>query len=90
MYCKNCGAEISKEAYVCPKCGVKVKEDENNINDKPNVGLNILSLFIPLIGLILYFSWKNNMPKKAKSILTFSLIGWGINIVLNILVTMGS
>lgn len=90
MYCKNCGAEISKEAYVCPKCGVKVKEDENNINDKPNVGLNILSLFIPLVGLILYFSWKNNMPKKAKSILTFSLIGWGINIVLNILVTMGS
>lgn len=90
MYCKNCGAEISKEAYVCPKCGVKVKEDENNVDDKPNVGLNILSLFIPLVGLILYFSWKNNTPKKAKSILTFSLIGWGINIVLNILVTMGS
>lgn len=23
MFCKNCGAEISEQAYVCPKCGVK-------------------------------------------------------------------
>ena len=29
MYCENCGAEISKEAYICPKCGVKVKKEEN-------------------------------------------------------------
>ena len=54
MYCENCGAEISKEAYICPKCGVKVKKEENNDEDKPNVGLNILSLFFPIIGLILY------------------------------------
>ncbi len=83
MYCENCGAEISKEAYVCPKCGVKVKKDQDE-NDIPNTGLNILSLFIPLVGIILYFVWKNNTPKKAKSILTFALIGWVINIFLNI------
>ena len=83
MYCENCGAEISKEAYVCPKCGVKVKKDQDE-NDIPNTGLNILSLFIPLVGIILYFVWKNNTPKKAKGILTFALIGWVINIFLNI------
>ena len=54
MYCENCGAEISKEAYVCPKCGVKVKK-EKTAEDKPNMGLNILSLFFPIIGIILYF-----------------------------------
>lgn len=27
MYCKNCGNELSDKAFVCPKCGVKVKED---------------------------------------------------------------
>ncbi len=27
MYCKNCGNEISDLAFVCPKCGVKVKDD---------------------------------------------------------------
>lgn len=85
MYCKNCGAEISKEAYICPKCGVKVKE-ENNIEDKPNTGLNILSLFFPIVGIILYFAWKNQTPKRAKSILTYCLIGWGIRIFFNIII----
>ena len=27
MYCRNCGNEISDNAFVCPKCGVKVKDD---------------------------------------------------------------
>ena len=41
MYCKNCGSEISKEAYVCPKCGVKVNESKPDV---PSVGFNILSI----------------------------------------------
>ena len=85
MYWENCGAEISKEAYICPKCGVKVKKEEN-IEDKPSVGLNILSLFFPIVGLILYFTWKNQTPKKAKSVLTYCLIGWGIEIFFNIII----
>ena len=85
MYCENCGEEISKEAYICPKCGVKVKKDDE-VEDKPNIGLNILALLFPIIGIILYFSWKSATPKKAKSILTYGLIGWGIGIILNILV----
>ena len=84
MYCTNCGAEIAKEAYVCPKCGVKVKENETNSEDKPNTGLNILALFVPIVGLVLYFTWKKDYPNKAKSILIFALIGWGIGIALNI------
>jgi TM2 domain-containing membrane protein YozV len=27
MYCKNCGAQISDEAVVCPQCGKVVNED---------------------------------------------------------------
>jgi len=84
MYCTNCGAEIAKEAYVCPKCGVLVKENETNSEDKPNTGLNILALFFPIVGLVLYFTWKKDYPNKAKSILIFTLIGWGIGIALNI------
>ena len=30
MYCKNCGSEISKEAYVCPKCGVNLNHQTCN------------------------------------------------------------
>ena len=79
MYCTNCGAEIAKDAYVCPKCGVLVKQN-NSAEDKPNIGFNILALLFPIVGIILYFSWRNTTPNKAKSILTFALIGWAINI----------
>lgn len=79
MYCKNCGSEISKEAYICPKCGAKVKDAKQE--DKPNVGFNILALLFPIVGLILYFTWKNNTPNKAKSILTCALIGWALGIL---------
>lgn len=84
MYCTNCGAEIAKEAYVCPKCGVLVKANITNSEDKPNTGLNILALFVPIVGLVLYFTWKKDTPVRAKSILIFALIGWGIGIALNI------
>ena len=33
MYCKNCGNEISDNAFVCPKCGVKAKVKEDTFND---------------------------------------------------------
>lgn len=79
MYCKNCGSEISKEAYVCPKCGAKVKDAKQE--DKPSVGFNILALLFPIVGLILYFAWKNNTPNKGKSILTCALIGWALGIL---------
>ena len=84
MYCTNCGAEIAKEAYVCPKCGVLVKENRTNSEDKPNTGLNILALFVPIVGLVLYFTWKKDTPVRAKSILIFALIGWGIRIAFSI------
>lgn len=79
MYCKNCGSEISKEAYVCPKCGAKVKDAKQE--DKPSVGFNILALLFPIVGLILYFTWKNNTPNKAKSILTCAIISWALGIL---------
>lgn len=38
MYCRNCGNEINKEAYVCVKCGV-----QNGKGDKfcPNCGTQV-------------------------------------------------
>lgn len=36
MYCKNCGNEISDNAFVCPKCGVKVKEEPVTVASPAN------------------------------------------------------
>ena len=87
MYCQNCGAEIAKEAYVCPKCGVRThNEQTTNVEDKPNMGLNIVALLLlPILGIILYFVWKKDTPIRAKSILTYALIGWGISFAFGII-----
>jgi predicted nucleic acid-binding Zn ribbon protein len=39
MYCRHCGNKISKEAYVCPKCGLLVNEKKKNQQYRLNHGL---------------------------------------------------
>ena len=36
MICKGCGSEI-KEGNFCSECGIGMKNEETNINDKDNV-----------------------------------------------------
>ena len=66
MYCKKCGELINDEAVVCPKCGCsterKVKEE-----DAPSFGYAFLGFLIPIVGLILFLTWKNDYPLRAKS-----------------------
>ena len=54
MFCKNCGAEISEKAYVCPKCGVKVEEDKKIVNisadDGNNMARFLLTFFLGFLG----------------------------------------
>ena len=87
MFCKHCGAEIADEAVIFVKCGKPVAEMPGTVSaesDKPSTGLNILSFFIPLVGLILYLTQKNQYPVKAKAVGKWALIGWITGIVLAI------
>jgi hypothetical protein len=83
MYCQNCGNQISKEAYVCPKCGV-LTNGKKNINDAdaPNGGLNAIGFLIPIIGLILFLAFVGTSPKKANSILFWSFFGFVLSLIL--------
>lgn len=75
MYCSNCGEAIKPQTEICPHCGVRIKQNMNEA-DKANIAVNILSLCcIPLLGIILYFVWKDNQPNAAKSALIFGIIG---------------
>ena len=49
--------------------------------DSSSIGFGILSFFIPLVGLILFFVWKADKPLKAKS----CIIGAAIGFVLGLL-----
>lgn len=81
-FCSNCGKEVSDQAVVCPHCGCAV---QNDALDVPSMGLNILSLFFPLIGLILYLVFRDKTPRKAAAVGKFALIGFIAGIGLTIL-----
>ncbi len=89
IYCSKCGAPNSESAQFCEKCGNRLGTSANNVyqqsvsnnEDKPSIGYNILGFVIPIVGLILYFSWKDRTPNKAKSILTWSAVSFGIGLV---------
>lgn len=76
MFCRNCGKEIDNNAYVCPNCGVKVKDELAERREQQatanleadsgsKAGWGVLSFFIPLVGLILFLMWKTDRPKTA-------------------------
>lgn len=84
MFCPNCGAQINPQAEICVNCGVNVRTygKSSAYDDQPNGWVNFLSLCcIPILGIILYFVWKDTKPRSAKSALTFSLIGIGISVI---------
>ncbi len=58
VHCKECGAEISEDAKICPKCGYRIRKDifERLIYDGLVFFLGIIFLFI--FGLILFISLK--------------------------------
>ena len=59
-------------------------EEEKVIKEENNIWWGVLGFFIPLVGLILFFVWKNDYPKRAKA----SIIGLIIRIILNALITI--
>jgi hypothetical protein len=49
--------------------------------DKPSTGFWVLGCLIPIVGLILYLTWKDKTPLKAKSCGQGALVGFIIEIV---------
>lgn len=57
-------------------------------NDKSSVGFNILSFFVPLVGLILFLTWKDKTPKKAKGCGIGALVGFIVGVVLSVMIAV--
>lgn len=53
--------------------------------DEPSGGLNALSFFVPLVGWILWGVFKSESPVKAASCAKWGWIGFGVAVLLNIL-----
>lgn len=82
----NMKKNISKvEAKSTKKTDLLVKKNKSSVQNIKNVTKEnkqcpwwILGLVCPVIGIVLYFVWKNNKKNNAKNILTGTIIGAGL------------
>lgn len=81
-YCSHCGNQLLDEAIICPNCGCPAQSQNSVEPDKISTGLNVLSFFFPIIGLILYILWHEKTPLKAKAIGKWAIIGFIVNFLL--------
>lgn len=93
MYCSHCGTENMTSAKFCKDCGNKMS-DTNITNPSITANLNlvkpeslkigwiILSVLLPIAGIIIYFNLKQEFPKKAKDAIISAAVGIVINILL--------
>lgn len=101
MFCRNCGTQVAENAVSCPACGsrmVLLTGGRTNMAesmegqwsklqrlDVPNTWHHILACCIPIAGLILYFQWKDELPRCAHEIAKWSIVGLLVAAVLWIL-----
>lgn len=90
-YCSHCGKEVFEEAVICPHCGCAVGgKGAKNITgeDEPSTGLNVLSFFFPIAGLIIFLTLKDKEPNKATAAGKWALISVGVSLCFGVLSTM--
>ena len=87
-FCSSCGAAIKKEAEICPKCGVR-QASSGIQKEISNEGADFLpkaaSCCFPIVGLVLYFVWKDSKPKASKDVCKWAIIGIATGVVVYII-----
>ena len=93
MKCNNCGNTNRGPNNFCEYCGAKLKEEnitsqailtnsQTTVNNG-GFGWSILGFFFPLVGLILFITWKSSKPKDAKKAGLGALVGGILSIFLS-------
>lgn len=83
MYCKNCGQEIRNEAVICVHCGCSVEKKEPLTEDKISAAIVILSLIIPLVGIIMgIVNFCKGKFRSGGIYLAIGIISWIFNIII--------
>ena len=69
-YCVRCGSGLRLDDRKCPLCGKKVKE-----SDRSCTKFTIWGFIFAFVGLILYFSYFERVPRKANSAAKGAIMG---------------
>ena len=83
-FCQQCGKELMDQSVVCPECGCAVQPEKDQ---SVSVGLVILSVLLPLFGLIYWAVKAKVRPKCAKVCGIAAIISWALSFLLGFLVS---
>ena len=86
--CSKCGEELYDEAVVCPKCGCSVPKEKLGEADEINIGFIILSVLIPLFGIVWWAVKAKETPKSAKACGIAAIISWVARIVVPVIISV--
>ncbi len=82
-FCTHCGKQLMDEAVICTGCGCSVETKSTTVGqttsseqDKANVGLLILSILLPLVGIILWPVKHKETPKAAMTYGIVAICAW--------------
>ena len=72
-YCAKCGQVVDVNAVICIHCGCALTDTNSKSQDSKSVGWGFLGFFLsvffsPIIGLIMWLTWKDQYPQKAKRV----------------------
>lgn len=62
-----------------------MENDQLKNEDKPSIGLNILSFLLPIVGWILYYVFRDDRPNKASACSKWAWISVGISVGIRII-----
>jgi uncharacterized membrane protein YvbJ len=86
-HCQGCGTRTKPEQELCVSCGVRLTNRKSSLakDDNPSGILNLAVCCFPIIGLILYFVWKDEKPNSARAVCKWAIIGTVLGFVLYII-----
>jgi uncharacterized membrane protein YvbJ len=84
-YCIKCGTKNDEGNQFCSNCGNSLKQMNAVTTNSEGLASNDKTLIFfgnvcisPLLGIILYFVWKDNKPQKSKEVC--SLTWWALGL----------
>ena len=84
-FCQHCGREILEQAVICPGCGCSVNgtsvTQANEVDQTISVGMVILSILIPLVGIIYWPVKAKTRPRSAKACGIAGIISWAVSFI---------
>src|SRR3990167_10813389 len=85
--CPNCNNRILPIDIFCPACGKKLKGNDSSFGIQKQIGLYLLSFFLPPFGLFPAIKYLRQTDSESKTIGAIALVLTVISILITILLT---